>query len=236
MNSKILAIILARKNSQRLKQKHLLPLQGKPLIQYTFDYAKSTPLLDDIICSTDCDDIERFAKSCDISVIKRPSAYAKDSSHIIDAIEFTLSCYFKQHGSYPKTTVILYGNVPIRSTRLEDGLEYFYHKNADSLFTAKNVLKNHPDWMFENHPEGKLQLKPNALDYRVQSLPSYFIVTDSFIISKTEVLLNRRPRTHLYSDFGDNLYYMEEKNAMTTDVDDQTDLTYCEFLLSQKKI
>ena len=39
---KILAIILARKNSKRLKKKHHLELDGKSLIDHTFDLLKKT--------------------------------------------------------------------------------------------------------------------------------------------------------------------------------------------------
>ena len=41
---KILAIILARKNSKRLKKKHHLELDGKSLIDHTFDLLKKTNL------------------------------------------------------------------------------------------------------------------------------------------------------------------------------------------------
>ena len=50
---KILAIILARKNSKRLKNKHHLNLGGKNLIQHTFDLLKKNKLFNDIVVSTD---------------------------------------------------------------------------------------------------------------------------------------------------------------------------------------
>ena len=37
---KILALVLARKNSTRLKNKNILILKNKPLISWTFDFLK----------------------------------------------------------------------------------------------------------------------------------------------------------------------------------------------------
>ena len=40
MKKKILALVLARKNSTRLKNKNILILKNKPLISWTFDFLK----------------------------------------------------------------------------------------------------------------------------------------------------------------------------------------------------
>ena len=50
---KILAIIPARKNSKRLKKKHHLEINGKSLIDHTFDLLKKSNLFINIIVSTD---------------------------------------------------------------------------------------------------------------------------------------------------------------------------------------
>ena len=36
----VLGVILARAGSAGLKNKHLLPLLGRPVIEYTFDHAR----------------------------------------------------------------------------------------------------------------------------------------------------------------------------------------------------
>jgi len=54
---KILCIIPSRLNSTRLPRKPLLPIQGKSMIQWTYENAKRCSLLDDIIVATDSDEI-----------------------------------------------------------------------------------------------------------------------------------------------------------------------------------
>ena len=40
-----LGVILARGGSEGLRNKHLLPLLGRPVISYTFDHARASELL-----------------------------------------------------------------------------------------------------------------------------------------------------------------------------------------------
>lgn len=233
--AKKIAIILARQNSKRLRNKHLILVKGKPLIQYTFEYAKDSPELDYVVCSTDSRDIADLAIQNGIEVIRRPAKFASDSSHIIDALEFTLTAFSEQRGFLPETTVILYGNVPHRASSIRQGLAFFYKKKADSVFTARHVLKYHPEWTFKKDSSSQIIFEKKSLNYNFQDLPDYYLATDSFIISKTKSLMRRRPRTHLYSDFGDKICFLVEKKLETVDVDTRQDLEMFHFLLEKNE-
>ena len=54
---KILCVIPSRIRSTRLPRKPLLPIQGKPMVQWTYENAKRCDLLSDVIVATDCDEI-----------------------------------------------------------------------------------------------------------------------------------------------------------------------------------
>ena len=232
--NKIIGIIFARKNSKRLKDKHLIAVRGKPLIQYTFEYAKQTQILDDVICSTDSEEIARLAQMYDVDVIKRPDDLARDESHIIEALQHALQRYQLKKSYWPEITVSLYGNVPYRKTKIEHGVDVLYKTNADSVFTACEVGKYHPDWMFRDGGDGRIVFEHSSLKYRCQDLPKVYLATDAFIVSKTKVLIERRPRTSLYSDFGERIFFIEEGKNDTVDIDDLNDLKYFEFLLACK--
>lgn len=232
-SGKNIALILARKRSRRLEDKHLIIVGGRPLIQYTFEYALRSPQLDEIVCSTDSDEIALLAKSFGIDTIKRPSKFAGDDSPIIEAIEYTLFRYRRQR-QLPQTTVILYGNVPYRGSEIRQGLELFHEKNADAVFTACKVGKYNPEWMFKTDKTNRIIFDKDTLNCRCQDLPVYYTVTDSFIIAKTQRLLNRPPRKSLYSDFGDSIFFVEEERNTTIDIDDIDDLNYFRFLVSDK--
>lgn len=54
---KILCVIPSRLRSTRLPRKPLLPIRGKPMIQWVYENAKRCPLLNDVIVATDSDEI-----------------------------------------------------------------------------------------------------------------------------------------------------------------------------------
>jgi CMP-N-acetylneuraminic acid synthetase len=65
MKKKILALVLARKGSSRLRNKNLLKLKGKPLIQWTLDKLNKKnikKLFVDVLVSTDSTKIQNMAK------------------------------------------------------------------------------------------------------------------------------------------------------------------------------
>ena len=65
MAHKILALVLARKGSSRLRNKNLLKLKGKPLIQWTLDKLNKKnikKLFVDVLVSTDSTKIQNMAK------------------------------------------------------------------------------------------------------------------------------------------------------------------------------
>jgi len=80
MRKKILAIVLARKGSSRLKNKNVLTLKGKPLIEWTFEKLNKInirKLFVDILISTDSEKILNLSKRYNfLSPWLRPKTYS----------------------------------------------------------------------------------------------------------------------------------------------------------------
>jgi len=53
----IVCVIPARLGSTRMQQKMLADLKGKPLIQQTYEAAKSVPMFDDVVVAVDCKEL-----------------------------------------------------------------------------------------------------------------------------------------------------------------------------------
>lgn len=56
-----IAIIPARLESTRLARKVLREIAGKPMVGHVYEAAKKSPLLQDVIIATDCDEVMRVA-------------------------------------------------------------------------------------------------------------------------------------------------------------------------------
>ncbi len=99
MKKKILAIILARSGSKRIKNKNIKKLKNKPLIRWTIDRAIKSKKFDDIIVSSDSPKILKIAKlnSKNILIIKRPKKLSLDNSRSEEAALHALRWYEKKY-------------------------------------------------------------------------------------------------------------------------------------------
>ncbi len=105
---------MARAGSEGLKGKHLRPLCGRPVIEYTFDHARQSRLLTRTVVSTDCPKIKELARSRNFQVIDRPAELATASASVQDAMLHAMDAAESDGSFRADGLVVLYGNVPIR--------------------------------------------------------------------------------------------------------------------------
>jgi len=77
---KILAMIPARLGSQRLKQKNLQPLQGRPLITHAIQKAKDSKMFDEIWVNSEAEVFHDIAKDEGVLFHKRPDNLANNDA------------------------------------------------------------------------------------------------------------------------------------------------------------
>lgn len=73
------AIIPARGGSKRIPRKNVRPFAGKPMIRWSIETALASGVFDEVMVSTDDEDIARVAESCGAAVpFRRPAELADD--------------------------------------------------------------------------------------------------------------------------------------------------------------
>ena len=98
-----IGIVPARGGSKGLPRKNILPLNGKPLIAWTIEKARLSRYLDEIMVSTEDEEIAGIARARGASVpFMRPAVLAGDAvssvavlNHVLDAYEETLCRRFE---------------------------------------------------------------------------------------------------------------------------------------------
>ena len=135
MNS-VVAIITARGGSKGIPRKNLRELGGKPLIQYTFDAAQSSTLIDEIILSTDDEEIANFAIERGISVpFMRPKDLASDEASSRDVLNHAL-----QHIPKFDHFILLQPTSPLRtSMHVDEALGIYLENKLNSLVSVSLV-------------------------------------------------------------------------------------------------
>ena len=81
-----IAIIPARGGSKRLKRKNIYPVFNKPMIAWSIEACQRSQFIDEVLVSTEDDEIASVADSFDAQVIKRPNDLAEDQMPKMEVI------------------------------------------------------------------------------------------------------------------------------------------------------
>ncbi len=88
-----ICIIPARKNSKRIKNKNLLKINGKTLVEICIQLSKKSNLFKDIILSSDSKKILSIGKKHKIFLINREKKFARDNTSTDEVVKHVISNY-----------------------------------------------------------------------------------------------------------------------------------------------
>lgn len=127
----ILGLIPARGGSKGVPNKNIRMIYGKPLIVWTIERALQSRLIDEVIVSTDSEEIAAVARKNGAQVMMRPAELATDTASTQDVMCYTLQ---KKPADI---LVLLQPTSPCRSEGLIDEcIHEFIENDYDSLATG----------------------------------------------------------------------------------------------------
>ena len=107
-----LAIITARGGSKRIPRKNIKEFMGKPMIAYAIQACQNSNIFDEIMVSTDDDEIANIARNLGAKVpFMRSSKNSDDYATTNDVLVEVISEY-KNLGKNPKLICCVYPCVP----------------------------------------------------------------------------------------------------------------------------
>jgi N-acylneuraminate cytidylyltransferase len=223
----LLFVIPARGGSKGIPGKNIKPLLGKPLIQYSIEYARLFSEDDRICVTTDSEDIVACAAQINLEVpFIRPDELASDTAGTFEVLQHSLS-YYDQNGQSPEAVVLLQPTSPIREKRhLEEALK-LYDGDADMVVSVK-ISKANPYYnLFEEDDNGYMRLSKGETDYtRRQDAPPVYEYNGSIYIINPASLRSKKS----FQEFKRVIkYIMNEKYSL--DLDTPNDWDYASFLL-----
>ena len=133
-----LIIIPARKNSKRIKNKNIIKLGNKRLIQYSIEFALKITNKKNICVSTDSRKIKKIAEKYDVFCPKlRPGYLSKSNSSSADVCLYEIRNYEK----FKKIWIILYcqPTTPFRSVKLFNKTKKTYLKNNRPTYSVSKL-------------------------------------------------------------------------------------------------
>ncbi len=233
---KILGVILARAGSKGLPRKCMRDLLGRPLIAYTFDHARASDMLTDIVLTTDCREAAQLAIRSGLDVVHRPHGLATDTATVDAATRHAVLDQEARAGVTYDVVVMLYGNIPVRADGIIDRTSrHLIDTGADSVRTVSPVTKLHPDWLHKLDDDRMSPYRPNSI-YRRQDLePLYYHDGSVIAVTRASLFAAGDAPDDAHAFFGWDRRAVIQQPHDTVDVDEQMDLHVAEAILSASR-
>ena len=216
---KVLAIIPARKGSKRLKNKNILHLGKKPLVQITIEFAKKLNKIHDIIVSTDDSKVMQICKKLNVKApFLRPANLSGDKSSSFSACTHAINFYEKKYSKID-AILLLQPTSPFRSIQAINSSIKFFKKLKTKSIVSVNSIKLNPLSIIK---------KKKYNSYLFKNTKNIFNINGNFYLIEKKLFLNKKkfflPSTFLYKtkDF-----------KQTIDIDDINDFKIAQSFLEK---
>jgi CMP-N-acetylneuraminic acid synthetase len=216
-----------------LKDKHLLPLLGRPVIAYTFDHARPLKERGPVVVSSDCPEIRRLGESAGFYAIDRPQRLAADDASVQDVMLHAMDSVEEATPFRADALVVLYGNVPVRGPGVVGrALDLLAETGCDSVRSFCPVGKWHPAWMARLAGDRVEPLQPGASIHRRQDLEPLYLHDGAVVaVSRASVLRGKRTPSDPHAFFGTDRRAIETAAGETVEIDELRDLYWAEAVL-----
>jgi N-acylneuraminate cytidylyltransferase len=183
---KTLAMITARGGSKRIPRKNIKDFNGKPIIAYSIEAAAASGVFDEVMVSTDDEEIAEIARKFGAKVpFFRSEKTSNDFATTVDVIEEVLNTY-KERGEEFDIFCCIYPTAPfITAQRLKDAVTALSDSDADSLIPV--VRFSYPPQRAMEIHDGRLVFRqPENLAKRSQDLEPHFHDAGQFYVVRSE--------------------------------------------------
>lgn len=155
---KRIAIITARGGSKRIPKKNIKDFCGKPIIAYSIEAAISSELFDEVMVSTDSEEIAEIAKKYGASVPFMRSAETSNDYATTNDVLIEVFNEYKKRGQEFDIAVCIYPTAPfVTADKLKRAIDMVEKDGADAVT---------PVVQFSFPPQRAFIIRDNALEYQ----------------------------------------------------------------------
>lgn len=241
-DNKILVVIPARGGSKGIPRKNIRLLGGKPLIAHTIEMGKASEYVDEIVVSTDDNEIKFIAEKFGAETIKRDGKLAEDSIPLDPVIyDATIQKEKEMDEKYDVVITVQPTSPLLKTKTLDLAIETLLNPiNNDQECDGENIAGSeyydtiisvvddrHLSWGYDEESKKYFPLYKERVNR--QYLPKAYKETGSIFATKREFVTEN-------SRLGDNMGLIEISKQESIDIDNYEDWWVAERILKKKKI
>lgn len=189
---KAVAVITARGGSKRIPRKNIKSFLGKPIITYSIDAAIKSGVFEEVMVSTDDEEIAEIAKKAGAVVpFLRSRETADDYANTTDVMLEVLRAY-EERGQFFTHACCIYPTAPfITAQKLKKAMEILEESGADSVLPV--VKFSFPPQRSVVMEGEYLKFKwPEHMFTRSQDLEPFYHDAGQFYALRTDSFLSRK--------------------------------------------
>ena len=217
--NKRVALIPARGGSKRLPRKNILDFDGKPIIAYTIEAALSSGCFDEVVVSTEDDEIAKIALAYNALVDHRSPSLSTDEATVVDV------CldYLNRHPA--SILAVLYATAPLRTA---NDIQNVFNLLSDQChFAMAATLCERPMHQALSFDEGNVSpVFPELVNKRSDRVDTYCVDNGSTYIVQVKPFLQQK------TFYGDSLHAYLMPTLRSIDIDTIEDF---QWAMHQKK-
>lgn len=226
---RVLAIIPARGGSKGLPRKNIKELAGRPLIAWTIEAGLASKYIDQLIVTTDDEEIARISAKYAATVpFIRPKHLASDSASSYATIIHALD-YHSEKDMCFGYVLLLQPTSPLRTTHhIDEAFCLLDRKKADSVISVTES-EHSPLWsnvLPEDHSLEDFISDTCKQMTRRQDLPKYYRINGAIYIVNIKKMITEKS---LFLSKNIFAYIMDRRSSV--DIDDLLDFKLAEMIM-----
>ena len=230
-DNKILVVIPARGGSKGIPRKNIRLLGKKPLIAHTIEMGKASQYVDDLVVTTDDNEIKFISEKFEAQTIKRDGRLAEDSIPLDPVIYDATIKREEETGEKYDIVITVQPTSPLLKTKTLDlAIETLLTPNQENEYydTIISVVDDrHLSWGYDEENKKYFPLYKERLNR--QYLPKAYKETGSIFATKREFVCEN-------SRLGEKIGLIEISKQESIDIDNYEDWWVAERILNKKKI
>ena len=135
-NVNVIAIIPAKTDSVRLKNKNLQIIDSRSLVEHSIIYAERSKYIREIYVNTESQEIKNYSKTYPIKIIERNKKLMGKTEVVEVYIESMKEIYNQTELDNIDIVIGLQPDHPDRMINIDNAIEYFIENTYDDLFTV----------------------------------------------------------------------------------------------------
>jgi len=225
---KYLALIPARGGSKGVKNKNIRVLDGKPLISYTINSAKKSECFEDVVVSTDSNEIANVARTYGATVpFIRPAELSDDKAKSIGVVIHALDISGKSYDA----VCLLQPTSPLRKAEdIKEALIKYEEKGKTTLVSVAILEEPHPHKVKLIKNDKLIPFIPGAQCEvpRQQLSTCYFLNGAIYVIDANFAKENK-------TFFDENTVPYIMPNERSVNIDTEADFLVAEYYMNKRR-